>query len=135
MLPAVTACCCCVGAAWGDEHDAFKELATTVGESDTSLLVVGVPISNSETYPVNSKLSVSGAICSIRAQFEMRGLCAAAWVTTSVAELNPVIAPYSVAALFLLARGHHSVCSKGMRHTHQRLPQPRSPLLVLLLLL
>ena len=45
-------------AAWGDEHDAFKELATTVGESDTSLLVVGVPISNSDTYPVNTKLSV-----------------------------------------------------------------------------
>lgn len=46
-------------AAWGAEHDAFKELATTVGESDTQLLVVGVPISNSETYPVNPKLSVS----------------------------------------------------------------------------
>jgi hypothetical protein len=49
--------------AWGDEHDAFKELATTVGESDTSLLVVGVPISNSDTYPVNTKLSVSEEIC------------------------------------------------------------------------
>eukprot|EP00879_Flechtneria_rotunda_P018117 GHRR01018998.1.p1 GENE.GHRR01018998.1~~GHRR01018998.1.p1 ORF type:complete len:221 (+),score=85.40 GHRR01018998.1:607-1269(+) len=44
-------------AAWGDEHDAFKELASTVGSSDTPLLVTGVPISNSETYPVNPKLS------------------------------------------------------------------------------
>jgi endoplasmic reticulum protein 29 len=46
-------------AAWGDEHDAFKELAKTVGEADTPLLVVGVPISNSESYPTNPKLSVS----------------------------------------------------------------------------
>lgn len=90
--------------AWGDAHDAFKELAAKVaraarampmhatacmrcpapivgdwcaaasltrhllpaccppllqvGEADTSLLVVGVPISNSADYPANSKLSV-----------------------------------------------------------------------------
>lgn len=51
---------------WGDEHDAFKELATTVGESDTSLLVVGVPISNSDTYPVNTKLSARYGLVALK---------------------------------------------------------------------
>lgn len=46
-------------AAWGDEHDAYKQLAETVGQADTSLIIAGVPISNSETYPVNQKLAVS----------------------------------------------------------------------------
>lgn len=45
-------------AAWGDEHDAYKKLAETVGEADTPLIVAGVPISNSDTYPVNQKLAV-----------------------------------------------------------------------------
>jgi hypothetical protein len=44
--------------AWGDEHDAFKKLAETVGLADTPLVVAGVPISTSETYPVNPKLAV-----------------------------------------------------------------------------
>ncbi|KAF8072473.1 Erp29 [Scenedesmus sp. PABB004] len=51
---------------WGDEHDAFKELATTVGGSDTPLLVVGVPISNSETYPVNTKLSARYGLTGVK---------------------------------------------------------------------
>eukprot|EP00775_Hariotina_reticulata_P011716 gene11716-11861_t len=46
-----------LAAAWGDEHDAFKELAKTVGEAETPLLVAGVPISISETHPVNPKLA------------------------------------------------------------------------------
>lgn len=44
---------------WGDEHDAYKKLAETVGQSDTPLIIAGVPISNSDTYPVNPKLAVS----------------------------------------------------------------------------
>lgn len=51
---------------WGAEHDAFKELAATVGESDTQLLVVGVPLSNSETYPVNPKLSARYGFLSLK---------------------------------------------------------------------
>lgn len=42
---------------WGDAHDAYKKLAETVGLADTPLVVAGVPISNSETYPVNPKLA------------------------------------------------------------------------------
>jgi hypothetical protein len=45
-------------AAWGEEHDAFKKLAETVGLADTPLVIAGVPISNSEAYPVNPKLAV-----------------------------------------------------------------------------
>jgi hypothetical protein len=44
--------------AWGDEHEAFKKLAETVGQADTPLVVAGVPISNSESYPANQKLAV-----------------------------------------------------------------------------
>eukprot|EP00877_Chromochloris_zofingiensis_P013260 jgi/Chrzof1/8188/Cz03g00280.t1 len=44
-------------AAWGDGHDAFKEVAKQVGEAYTPLLVVGVPISNSEHYKVNPLLA------------------------------------------------------------------------------
>jgi hypothetical protein len=47
-----------MSAAWGDAHDAYKKLAETVGLADTPLVIAGVPISNSETYPVNSKLAV-----------------------------------------------------------------------------
>ena len=56
-----TICClsaAAAAAAWGDEHDAYKKLAETVGQADTPLIIAGVPISNSETYPVNPKLAV-----------------------------------------------------------------------------
>jgi hypothetical protein len=49
-------------AAWGDAHDAYKKLAETVGLADTPLVVAGVPISNSETYPVNPKLAVRDSV-------------------------------------------------------------------------
>lgn len=54
-------CTATLAAAWGDEHDAFKKLAETVGEAETPLIVAGVPISNSDTHPVNPKLAVSRA--------------------------------------------------------------------------
>lgn len=47
---------------WGDEHDAYKKLAETVGQADTPLIIAGVPISNSDTYPVNPKLAVRGGL-------------------------------------------------------------------------
>lgn len=50
-------------AAWGDGHDAFKEVAKQVGEAYTPLLVVGVPISNSEHYKVNPLLAVGDCFC------------------------------------------------------------------------
>lgn len=56
--------CDVFAAAWGDAHDAYKKLAETVGLADTPLVIAGVPISNSETYPVNSKLAVRQATVS-----------------------------------------------------------------------
>ncbi|KAI8475239.1 MAG: hypothetical protein J3K34DRAFT_72013 [Monoraphidium minutum] len=44
-------------AAWGDAHDMFKELASSLGSADAPLLVAGVPISNRDEYLVNPRLS------------------------------------------------------------------------------
>ena len=38
----------------------YKELAGTLGEADTPLVVAGVPISNRDEYLVNPRLSVGG---------------------------------------------------------------------------
>lgn len=42
---------------WGDAHDMFKELATTLGEADAPLLIAGVPIANRAEYLVNPRLA------------------------------------------------------------------------------
>lgn len=45
--------------AWGDEHDAFKDLAKKVGEAGTSVLVASVPVAKREFEPKNVELAVS----------------------------------------------------------------------------
>eukprot|EP00198_Chlamydomonas_reinhardtii_P010695 XP_001700032.1 predicted protein [Chlamydomonas reinhardtii] len=43
--------------AWGDEHDAFKDLAKKVGEAGTSVLVASVPVAKREFEPKNVELA------------------------------------------------------------------------------
>ncbi|KAG2431669.1 hypothetical protein HYH02_013246 [Chlamydomonas schloesseri] len=43
--------------AWGEEHDAFKEVAKKVGEAATSVLVASVPVAKRDFEPKNVQLA------------------------------------------------------------------------------
>lgn len=66
-------------AAWGDAHNAFKELAKQVGEAGSDLLVVSLPIAKREYDPLNVNLAVSCASHAMSCHARQAPACRATW--------------------------------------------------------